>query len=478
MNTPEVGDGYRLLDDNEVILSSDEVTWEELEGWRFPINSMGLKVKDAKLSWSSFKNLTYRRKISKEQHNNMKNSKSEKPAYIIGNDFISISYNGVPTTVYKNDDRFEKVKQIIKDKTWDKLELALNTAKAIAKFTAGNVVVFDGAVLYKGNEVKNSVVTRILEFMKEGFPYEPLVNFLEKLMQNPSERSKEQLYKYLELYKLPIFDDGDFAAYKSVTNDFKDHHTKTIDNSVGNVVKVPRDSVDDNPNSACSFGLHVGEVSYCQTFGDGIGIIVKINPKDVVSVPHDCSSKKMRVCEYKILSQFGKNSELTPFNSNYAPKTEQAKDLYPFDEAEVEAMENEENGVKYNCETQNLESAFTNEDRIRAMKGKLSDTEIRKEIREIYGVKKTQGNAIFNRIFARSEVIDMTKSVKAKKPAKVKESTKAPKFNHYISADKAYKLYKSGTTVYRDNGVPYKISEISYPRVHFRNIGNHWYIFE
>jgi hypothetical protein len=100
---------------------------------------------------------------------------------------------------------------------------------------------------------------------------------------------------------MPIDPDGDFYAYKAVKEDFTDKHTGKIDNSVGQVVTVRRNMVDDNPDNACSYGLHAGSFNYVRGFaqlGDNI-IIVKINPKDVVSVPNH-NTTKLRCCRYEV----------------------------------------------------------------------------------------------------------------------------------------------------------------------------------
>jgi hypothetical protein len=50
--------------------------------------------------------------------------------------------------------------------------------------------------------------------------------------------------------------------------------------------------------------LHGGNFAYASTFGgDGIRLmVVKVNPKNVVSVPINETSK-MRVCEYKVIDE-------------------------------------------------------------------------------------------------------------------------------------------------------------------------------
>ncbi len=248
------------------------------------------------------------------------NNPTQTPSFLIGNDFISIIVNGTPFTIYAADARYVKVLEVIKERQWDKLEATINTAKTIALFTAGQVSVLDGIVSYAGNPVNNAVVGKILEFYKNGFPYEPLCRFLDKLMSNPSKWSTEQLYNYLERYKLPITDEGNFLGYKAVTSDFKDKYTKTIDNSVGANPKMPRNQCEENHTIGCASSFHLGNIDYVKSFGSGDDnvILVEVNPKDVVSCPIECEYQKLRVCEYKVISHVGKVGDMKPFESEYA----------------------------------------------------------------------------------------------------------------------------------------------------------------
>ena len=72
--------------------------------------------------------------------------------------------------------------------TEDELLTLIDKAVAIQDYTSesGLIEVKDGCVLYDGEEVHNSLTERILTFMGEGLPVEPLLNFMEKMMQNPS----------------------------------------------------------------------------------------------------------------------------------------------------------------------------------------------------------------------------------------------------------------------------------------------------
>jgi hypothetical protein len=86
--------------------------------------------------------------------------------------------------------------------------------------------------------------------------------------------------------------------------DYKDCHSGTIDNHPGQAPSVPRNKVSDDPQTACHFGLHVGSLEYATSFGRRV-VIVKVDPEHVVCVPYDCTSQKMRVCEYEVVGLHG-----------------------------------------------------------------------------------------------------------------------------------------------------------------------------
>ena len=187
------------------------------------------------------------------------------------------------------------------------LEKLMSVKETIVKFAHGKITVSDNEVLYDGKPVHGFVVSRILEFAKNGLPYQPLVKFLDRVRLNPSARSVEELYKFLEHRKMPITPDGTFLAYKSVRADYTDHHTGTIRNKVGDSpTRLERNQVDDDATRGCSYGYHVGSLEYAQSFGSGERhlMIVEVDPADVVSVPYDCNCQKLRCTWYKVIAEF------------------------------------------------------------------------------------------------------------------------------------------------------------------------------
>ncbi len=226
--------------------------------------------------------------------------------FVDGN--LTLVINNKTYQVLPDHINYKLILEALPTATAEELLEIVDVEKAVASFSDGLVEVKNGQVTYEGEVVHGSIGKRILEFMSKGLPFEPLVNFLDNLMQNPSMQSQKELYDFLEHENLPITEDGCFLAYKAVRSDFKDKYAGILDNSVGNVVRMNRARVDDDRSRGCSDGLHAGALNYVASYGsvdagDRI-VIVKINPADVVSVPTDCNCEKLRTCEYEVMGEY------------------------------------------------------------------------------------------------------------------------------------------------------------------------------
>jgi len=227
--------------------------------------------------------------------------------YILTDRSLTIVLNDEPKTITSENPVWNDAITAIREGRFNDLPDLLDKSKAIARFSHGKIEVRDGLVTYAGEEIHNIVVDRILNFIKNGLPYEPLVKFLDKLMQNPSRRAVNELYKFLEHKKMPLTPDGDFLAYKSVRADFKDWYSGEHDFSIGQVREMARNQVCDNADVGCSAGYHAGSEEYAKSFnGGGNLVIVKINPADVVSVPTDCECQKLRASRLEVVALYRK----------------------------------------------------------------------------------------------------------------------------------------------------------------------------
>ena len=232
---------------------------------------------------------------------------------ISGDGNITLVLNGEQFFIVKEDSAYDKVRQaLVDDASADELLLLVDKAKEVADYVhSTDIEVKNGCVFYDGEEVHNTLTDRILTFMKDGLPIKPLVNFLAKLMQNPSYSARQELFDFLEHKNLPVTEDGDFLAYKAVSSAYMDKYSNKVSNTIGAHVGMTRWNVDDDRQNGCAAGLHAGALDYVQSYGsfhDGENsdkcIIVKINPVDVVSVPNDSNYQKLRTCKYFVLRDY------------------------------------------------------------------------------------------------------------------------------------------------------------------------------
>jgi hypothetical protein len=231
--------------------------------------------------------------------------------YIIQEKNITLFINDVVHTIHSSQFGYDKVLNYIKNGEWDKVDDFINPKKIIINQGQGNIEIQGDKVFWKGKEFHSSLNKRLVKLFADGFGIEPIVLFLENLKENPSNRAVEELYGFLEKNNLPITPDGHFLAYKKVTKDYKDIYTKTIDNSVGQIVTMERNEVDDRSENTCSHGLHFCSKEYLNSFGETNSrtMVLKIHPKDCVSFPKDYNNSKGRCCRYEVIAEIDKPVE-------------------------------------------------------------------------------------------------------------------------------------------------------------------------
>lgn len=226
--------------------------------------------------------------------------------YLLQGKNIILVIDGKSHTVTKDTHmNYAKIVEALKVNDWDSLRELIEPKKAIINFGKGYVTINGDDVMWKGQPFHNALSRRMIEMYQDGFPIDPMIRFMERLMANPSKRSVDQVYGFLEKNNLPITEDGYFLAYKKVREDYKDIHSGTISNHIGAVVEMERNLVDDNPDSTCSTGLHFCSESYLDHFGNSGQpvMILKIDPADVVSIPSDYNGAKGRCSKYEVIAQ-------------------------------------------------------------------------------------------------------------------------------------------------------------------------------
>lgn len=186
-------------------------------------------------------------------------------------------------------------------------------------------------VFFDGDPLRGELADFLLEMYNEERieDFTAVANFLEKAATNPSIESIDALYQWITNGDLVITPNGDFVAYKGVKvgaggqsmsitsgSAFVNGilHNGCIPNPDGAIITMPRSEVNANGSVGCSTGLHAGTYDYASGFAQGRLLIVQINPRDVVSVPNDCSFQKLRVSRYTVLSHIENKLESRLYN--------------------------------------------------------------------------------------------------------------------------------------------------------------------
>lgn len=220
------------------------------------------------------------------------------------NKFISISLGRDSWNADPSHPNFkEALKRLAEDDIEGALDL-IQVEQALKRFAKGSIVIENGELFYKGMLIKTGLTKRIVQDMQDKKDFEFYLPFLENLMLNPSNKAVNRLFDFLEANDIEITSSGYFIAWKKVRSDYHDIYSGTMDNSVGKLVEMPRNQVNEDDNQTCSDGLHVCSKSYLSFFGnasDNRVVKVKVHPRDVVSIPVDYNNAKMRTCRYEVL---------------------------------------------------------------------------------------------------------------------------------------------------------------------------------
>ena len=220
---------------------------------------------------------------------------------------------------YQVNNDHEYIEDIIAAVANNDLKLALKyyfneyekVVKPLPNMTHGKISFDNGLVIYDGIELPEKLTKCIRETYDKGIDYSGWLKLVSKLMENTSLRVREELTEFLSKGAFTVFDDGDFAAYKVIRADYTDVHTGSYDNSPGQVLKMKRSEVDDNKHHLCSHGYHVCSKEYIPNFmrtGHRL-VLVKVNPKHVVSIPTDYNNAKMRVYKYEVVKELNAQFE-------------------------------------------------------------------------------------------------------------------------------------------------------------------------
>jgi hypothetical protein len=275
--------------------------------------------------------------------------------YVLRHDMISFMEPGksTPTMMRSDQPAFNSVVDAVKKKDWAAVTELLNPLKAFCDRQDGRLHIVDSSLYFDNVEVHTSLSSKIVEMIKRNEDPSKFIRFMENLLQNPDDRAIMELYGFVDKNTLPITNDGYLLAYKSVRLDFYDHYSKSVHYLPGNSPEMNREDVCSDPNKTCSAGLHVCSINYLknQLFGGDHKsriVLVKVNPRDIVSVPVDYENSKVRCCKLTVVTEFFVRSgnELAKIDNAIQKNLDAFTKNVSMDEAELReliGMQDEEN---------------------------------------------------------------------------------------------------------------------------------------
>lgn len=192
---------------------------------------------------------------------------------------------------------------------------------ALRAWSNHQLVINEDGVTYNGKVLNDDLTEFLISLLEKGAQaseFEAWSKYLGNISTSGSYKVYNRLFSFLAKEDLEIDGEGRVLAWKVVRGNWKDKHSNTFDNSVGSICEVPRQSVDDDDNSHCSYGLHICSWGYLKSFsGSGDRVVrVAVNPADIISIPNDYNGEKVRCCKYEVVAfvDFWEN-----LDSNTAP---------------------------------------------------------------------------------------------------------------------------------------------------------------
>ena len=236
-----------------------------------------------------------------------------------------------------NNPQFDKVLELCKSNNWIQIEMLHNQAKV---FLNNKVSIQDDKLIIQASDDATSVdlntgqddklmtvdlgtideTDPILAFIKllkdKGTidtEIECIKPFLQNMFENPFIDAVQEIYEYCKAMDFEITEDGCFLAYKKVRNDLSSvYDNGKTKHKIGEYTEVEK--FDTDRNRECSYGLHFCSKQYLNNYSGEVVILVKVNPKDVVSIPKDYNFAKGRCKRYLTVGIIAKDGTLQTTN--------------------------------------------------------------------------------------------------------------------------------------------------------------------
>lgn len=233
------------------------------------------------------------------------------PPHFVTDDVVTVYIDGKVFTFDHTHPNYQVIRSSIEKKDWADVSQKADYKKNFKTWTFGFFkITEDGQLLHHGKPVKFEIAKQVIALNEKDVKPTALLKFLERLKSNPSTISLESTLRFVTNNQLPIDSDGFLYTYKKINPNYTDVHTGKIDNSIGQVVCMERDQVTLDPSRSCAAGLHVCSYSYLSNFGGSRIMVCKVDPADIVSVPHDYHNAKMRVMRYEVIHELNPGEKI------------------------------------------------------------------------------------------------------------------------------------------------------------------------
>lgn len=248
--------------------------------------------------------------------------------HLITNNSVTVFSNNFPYTADKTHPKFTQIVNKLRAGTFLSSDLSLFDLSIEIPTTIGNLVVSkNGVEFFNPNTntktpIHGTIADRILENWQNGFEITGLANFLGKLLQNPYKVVIDNLYNYLEKYKLAISEDGDIVGIKAIHPNYTSIFKPSFRYCFSGTISELLSELETNPLASTGRGLYFGFEQFVFGFGrpDSLVIAVKVNPAHIIGIPEDSGYQKMRAHTLNVLGSIGTVEELRGhFKTNNNP---------------------------------------------------------------------------------------------------------------------------------------------------------------
>lgn len=223
------------------------------------------------------------------------------------NDATTVFLNGKLYTADRDHPNFDAINKVIRNgEDPNQLPALFDLTNAVADWAGeSGMTIRNSWVYYKDEPLSDTVTEKILRMIESGHAVSSLANFMDNVQENPSYASRNELLMFMDANRFLIDEDGYVIAFKAVREDYYDLYSNSFLNTVGTVHSMDRGKVDDDRTRTCSTGFHFAALEYALGFGGYATrlMVIRVHPRDVVSIPNDYDNQKGRCCRYEVIGE-------------------------------------------------------------------------------------------------------------------------------------------------------------------------------